>query len=67
MENIILIIQLQCVQDSHQFAHAFMRFGVQVLEPAAFDAWLAEQSAAGGVVLPEPGTTTVAEDGGEGS
>jgi cytochrome c oxidase subunit 2 len=32
--------------------HAFMRFGVQVLEPADFDAWLAEQSAAGGVVVP---------------
>lgn len=41
--------------------HAFMRFGVQVLEPADFDAWLAEQSAAGGVVVPTSPVPTTEE------
>ena len=45
--------------------HAFMRFGVQVLEPADFDTWLAEKVAAGGVVLPQPAPETVG--GGDGS
>ena len=42
--------------------HAYMRFGVQVLAPADFDAWLAEQAAAGGVV---DGGDQVTTDGGD--
>jgi cytochrome c oxidase subunit 2 len=47
--------------------HAFMRFGVQVLEPGDFDAWLTEQAAGGGVVLPAPGPEDVGKTGGDGS
>jgi cytochrome c oxidase subunit II len=40
--------------------HAYMRFGVRVLEPADFDAWLADTAAAGGLV--EGGDQTIAPD-----
>ncbi|MDX2381369.1 MAG: cytochrome c oxidase subunit II [Acidimicrobiia bacterium] len=42
--------------------HAFMRFGVRVLAPSDFDAWLAEQAAAAGLVEPASGSTAAGDD-----